>query len=141
MFVCYSAVYQDCLARITDENTLENAVIVLNPYGTAPLSAYAGVWSAEERTVTLKIQDLAQSAIQVVQDFTLNVGANLLPVLGLVADVDNQLAILVDEVVIATYTIATQPLPATDSADVQLGFPHINVTQPVTDAHMIAPGS
>lgn len=56
------------------------------------------------------------------------------------ADVDNQLAILVDEVVIATYTIATQPLPATDSADVQLGFPVINVTQPVTDADLIAPG-
>ncbi|MES0476463.1 aryl-sulfate sulfotransferase [Citrobacter braakii] len=140
MVLSHTAVYQDCLARITDENTLENAVIVLNPYGTAPLSAYAGVWSAEERTVTLKIQDLAQSTIQVVQDFTLNVGANLLPVLGLVADVDNQLAILVDEVVIATYTIATQPLPATDSADVQLGFPVINVTQPVTDADLIAPG-
>ncbi|MDA8510953.1 aryl-sulfate sulfotransferase [Citrobacter sp. Igbk 14] len=136
----HTAIYQDCLAQITDENTLDNALIILNPYGTAPLSAYAGVWSDEVRTITLNIQDLAQNAMLITQEVTLSVGENLLPVLGLVADTDNQLTLLVDEEVNATYTIATQPLPETDSADVQLGFPIVNVTQSATDTDMLAPG-
>ncbi|MCU6173813.1 aryl-sulfate sulfotransferase [Citrobacter cronae] len=140
MVLSHSAIYQNCLAQISDANTLDNALMTLNPYGTAPLSAYAGVWSDEVRTVTLSIQDLAQSTVPIVQDFTLTVGANLLPVLGLVADTENQVVIMSDDVIIATYTIMTQPLPATDSADVQLGFPIINVTQPVADIDKVAAG-
>lgn len=136
----HTAIYQDCLAQITDENTLDNALIILNPYGTAPLSAYAGVWSDEVRTITLNIQDLAQNAMLITQEVTLSVGENLLPVLGLVADTDNLLTLLVDEEINPTYTIATQPLPETDSADVQLGFPIVNVTQSATDTDMLAPG-
>lgn len=140
MVLSHSVIYQNCLAQISDVNTLDNVLMTLNPYGTAPLSAYAGVWSDEARTVTLSIQDLAQSTTPIVQDFTLAVGANLLPVLGLVADTENQVVVMSDNVVIATYTIMTQPLPATDSADVQLGFPIINVTQPVVDIDKVAAG-
>lgn len=140
MVLNHSAIYQNCLAQISDVNTLDNVLMTLNPYGTAPLSAYAGVWSDEVRTVTLSIQDLAQSTAPIVQDFTLTVGANLLPVLGLVADTENQVVVMSDNVIIATYAIMTQPLPATDSADVQLGFPIINVTQPVVDIDKVAVG-
>lgn len=140
MVLNHSAIYQNCLAQISDVNTLDNVLMTLNPYGTAPLSAYAGVWSDGVRTVTLSIQDLAQSMAPIVQDFTLAVGANLLPVLGLVADTENQVVVMSDNVVIATYTRMTQPLPATDSADVQLGFPIINVTQPVVDIDKVAAG-
>lgn len=140
MVLNHSAIYQNCFAQISDVNTLDNVLMTLNPYGTAPLSAYAGVWSDEVHTVTLSIQDLAQSTAPIVQDFTLAVGANLLPVLGLVADTENQVVVMSDNVVIATYTIMTQPLPATDSADVQLGFPIINVTQPVADIDKVATG-
>ncbi|EGT0661269.1 aryl-sulfate sulfotransferase [Citrobacter werkmanii] len=140
MVLSHSVIYQNCLAQISDVNTLDNVLMTLNPYGTAPLSAYAGVWSDEVRTVTLSIQDLAQSTSPIVQDFTLAVGANLLPVLGLVADTENQVVVMSDNVIIATYTIMTQPLPATDSADVQLGFPIINVTQPVVDIDKVAAG-
>lgn len=140
MVFSHSAIYQNCLAQISDVNTLDNVLMTLNPYGTAPLSAYAGVWSDEVRTVTLSIQDLAQGAAPIVRDFTLSVGANLLPVLGLVANTENQVVILADGAVVATYSMVTQPLPETDSADVQLGFPIINVTQPVSDIDTVAPG-
>lgn len=140
MVLNHSVIYQNCLAQISDVNTLDNVLMTLNPYGTAPLSAYAGVWSDEVRTVTLSIQDLAQSTAPIVQDFTLAVGANLLPVLGLVADTENQVVVISDNAIIAIYTIMTQPLPATDSADVQLGFPIINVTQPVVDIDKVAAG-
>ena len=51
MVLSHSVIYQNCLAQISDVNTLDNVLMTLNPYGTAPLSAYAGVWSDEVRTV------------------------------------------------------------------------------------------
>lgn len=140
MVISHTAIYQDSLTQITEDNTLENARITLNPYGTAPLSAYAGIWSGENREIILHIQDVAKTAVLTEQVVTLNAGANLVPVLGLVADSENQIVFLSDGVEIASYAITTQPLPATDSADVTLGFPTISVTQPVTDATKMAPG-
>jgi len=140
MVLSHTAIYQDSLTQITEDNTLEKARITLNPYGTAPLSAYAGIWSSENREITLHIQDVAKTAVLTKQVLTLSAGANLVPVLGLVADSENQIVFLSDGVEIASYAITTQPLPATDSADVTLGFPIISVTQPVTDATKMAPG-
>lgn len=138
--ISHTAIYQDSLTQITEENTPDNARITLNPYGTAPLSAYAGIWSSEDRQITLHIQDVARTAVLTEQVVTLSVGANLVPILGLVADSENQIVFLADGMEIASYTIATQPLPATDSADVTLGFPIISVTKPVTDATKMAAG-
>lgn len=47
MVLNHTAIYENCLAQVTQENTVENALMLLDPYGTAPLSAYAGVWSLE----------------------------------------------------------------------------------------------
>ncbi len=140
MVMSHTAIYQDSLTQITEKNTLDNAHITLNPYGTAPLSAYAGVWSSENREITLQIQDRAKTAVLTEQVVRLSVGANLVPILGLVAGSENLIFFLSDGVEIAAYAITTQTLPATDSADVTLGFPVISVTQPVTDATKMAPG-
>lgn len=40
----HNAIYQQLLAQIREDNTYTHAVITLNPYGTAPLSLYLGVW-------------------------------------------------------------------------------------------------
>ncbi|WOJ30158.1 aryl-sulfate sulfotransferase [Citrobacter koseri] len=140
MVLNHTAIYQNCLGQITTNNTPENALIIPDPYGTAPLSAWAGIWSTDVRDVTLQIQDVAKSTILIEQTVTLSVGANLVPILGLVADTDNQITFMDDGVTIAEYVITTQPLPATDSADVLLGFPIISVTQPVADYDKMAPG-
>ena len=140
MVVSHTAIYQDSLAQITQENTLNNALIIFNPYGTAPLSAYAGIWSSEVREIALHIQDIAKTAVLTEQVITLSIGANLVPLLGLVADSENQIVLIAGGAEIASYAIVTQPLPATDSADVTLGFPIVSVTKPVTDASKIAPG-
>ncbi|EPI2800605.1 aryl-sulfate sulfotransferase [Citrobacter koseri] len=140
MVLNHTAIYQNCLGQITTNNTPENALIIPDPYSTAPLSAWAGIWSTDVRDVTLQIQDVAKSTILIEQTVTLSVGANLVPILGLVADTDNQITFMDDGVTIAEYVITTQPLPATDSADVLLGFPIISVTQPVADYDKMAPG-
>ncbi|EDP8644155.1 arylsulfatase [Salmonella bongori] len=136
----HTAIYEHSLSQIAESNTVQNALIILNPFTTAPLSAWAGIWSAGTRRLTLRIEDVAQTALPVVQNVTLAAGANLLPVLGLVADTDNRLTIQEDGVALASYIITTQPLPATDSAEVQLGFPVISVTQPATEVGRMAPG-
>lgn len=140
MVISHNTIYQNSFELVTQANTVENALIMLDPYGTAPLSAYAGIWSAEIGTIDLVIQDVAQTAEAVQHTWSLVAGANLVPVLGLLADTENKVTFLIDGSIVASYIIATQPLPATDSAEVQLGFPVIDVTQAVTDADKMASG-
>lgn len=52
----HTAIYENCLAQVTQENTVENALMLLDPYGTAPLSAYAGVWSLEPAEIMVTVQ-------------------------------------------------------------------------------------
>lgn len=40
MVLNHTAIYENCLAQVTQENTVENALMLLDPYGTAP-----GVWN------------------------------------------------------------------------------------------------
>ena len=140
MVMSHTNIYQDYLSQVMRENTLENVLVIPDPFGTAPLSAWIGVWSLEVRDIALQIQDVAKSASLIEQTITLEVGANLVPVLGLVPATDNRVAILIDDLEVANYLLTTPPLPATDSAEVQLGFPIINVTQPVTNTVSLAPG-
>lgn len=140
MVLNHTAIYENCLAQVTQENTVENALMLLDPYGTAPLSAYAGVWSLEPAEIIVTVQDAAKTAMPVEHLYTLTAGANLLPVLGLVADTENRIVFSQADTPLAVYTLITQPLPPVDSAEVVLGFPIINVTQPATDANKMAPG-
>lgn len=139
MVLNHTAIYENCLAQVTQENTVENALMLLDPYGTAPLSAYAGVWSLEPAEIIVTVQDAAKTAMPVEHLYTLTAGANLLPVLGLVADTENRIVFSQADTPLAVYTLITQPLPPVDSAEVVLGFPIINVTQPATDADKMAP--
>lgn len=140
MVISHNTIYQSCFEQITQDNTAENAIIMLDPYGTAPLSAYAGIWSAGACEIDLVIQDVAQTAEAVEHTWSLEAGANLVPVLGLLADTENKVTLSIGGNVVASYIIVTTPLPATDSADVQLGFPVIEVTQAVTDVDKMASG-
>lgn len=140
MVLKHNAIYQQCLAQITVEHTVDNALIMPNPYDTAPLSAYAGIWSPTDAEVTLQVQDVARSAERIEHTIALSSGANLIPVLGLVAGSENRVAMIMDGLEVASYQITTPSLPATDSASVQLGFPVITVTQPVTDKDKMAAG-
>lgn len=56
MVLNHTAIYENCLAQVTQENTVENALMLLDPYGTAPLSAYAGVWSLEPAEIMVTVQ-------------------------------------------------------------------------------------
>lgn len=76
---------------------------------------------------------MSPSAERIEHTIALSSGANLIPVLGLVAGSENRVAMIMDGLEVASYQITTPSLPATDSASVQLGFPVITVTQPVTD--------
>ncbi len=63
MVLNHTAIYENCLTQVTQENTVENALMLLDPYGTAPLSAYAGVWSLESAEIIVTVQDAAKTAI------------------------------------------------------------------------------
>ncbi|MCC8269561.1 aryl-sulfate sulfotransferase N-terminal domain-containing protein, partial [Escherichia coli] len=65
MVLNHTAIYENCLAQVTQENTVENALMLLDPYGTAPLSAYAGVWSLEPAEIIVTVQDAAKTAMPV----------------------------------------------------------------------------
>ncbi|MCE9891445.1 aryl-sulfate sulfotransferase N-terminal domain-containing protein, partial [Kluyvera intermedia] len=82
MVMSHTNIYQDYLSQVMRENTLENVLVIPDPFGTAPLSAWIGVWSLEVRDIALQIQDVAKSASLIEQTITLEVGANLVPVLG-----------------------------------------------------------
>lgn len=47
MVLNHTAIYENCLAQVTQENTVENALMLLDPYGTAPLAPMpaSGVWN------------------------------------------------------------------------------------------------
>lgn len=70
----HTAIYEHSLSQIAESNTVQNALIILNPFTTAPLSAWAGIWSAGTRRLTLRIEDVAQTALPVVQNVTLAAG-------------------------------------------------------------------
>lgn len=43
----HNAIYEQRLAEITQSNTCDKAIVTVNPYGTAPLSLYLGIWIDE----------------------------------------------------------------------------------------------
>ena len=106
------------LARINQPG--QTAITTLNPYGTAPLSAYYGFWNdglinSIEISVTSK--NLG-APITLSYIYTTVDGANLVPVSGLEPDTLNTIIVGVtdaDTTQTFTFDLKTEPLPPTDA--------------------------
>lgn len=44
MVLNHTAIYENCLAQVTQENTVENALMLLDPYGTAQICCRFWGW-------------------------------------------------------------------------------------------------
>lgn len=116
-------IYDGLLGDITSNNTLAvKPIVTLNPYGTAPLSAYVGFWNADtshsfEVSVTSKNSTVPITLSHV---YTPDTGANLLVVSGLEPDTLNTITVKErDENTPFSYTyvyyLQTEPLAPTDA--------------------------
>ncbi|MDA8505235.1 aryl-sulfate sulfotransferase [Citrobacter sp. Awk 2] len=140
MVLSHNAIYQSLLAAVTDADSYENPLITLDPYGTAPLSLYLGIWGALNEDITVTVQDSKESTVAVSWTYSMQTGANLVPVSGLVAGEDNIVTLISGTQIVGQYTVTPAALPPSDSADITLGFPVITVTKAVDESSLVADG-
>lgn len=135
----HNNIYDTLLNGISTENTISNPTVTLNPYGTAPLSLYAGVWLENDESITVTAYPEGKPLEEISYVFEGKAGSNLIPVSGLVPDTLN--IIILDSLHGASdLEVVTDPLPETDSATVQNGFVIPEVTKEVTDPSKLADG-
>ncbi|MDR1913915.1 MAG: aryl-sulfate sulfotransferase [Clostridiales bacterium] len=134
MVLRHTTIYNSLLAHITED--LGDAYYAINPYGTAPLSGYIGVWAKDTSPIRVQISDDIGS-IPVDYSYTPTAGANLIPLLGISADAANKVTVTAPGLGTSVAMVITNPLPPSDETiptppadNVFTGFPTIEVTIP-----------
>ncbi|WP_110876274.1 aryl-sulfate sulfotransferase [Franconibacter helveticus] len=137
----HNKTYSSLFSQITPDNNQSNALIFLNPYETAPLSLYIGVWSNVAESVQITVIDQNETAPLIVFKQPVLPGANLIPVAGLLADKTN-LVTMISSVATTTWNVVTSPLPHTDAQepDGHNLFPEITLLKPTSDPTRLADG-
>ncbi len=136
----HNAIYQTLLSAVMETNDYDNAIVTLNPYSTAPLSLYLGIWGKLNEDIKINVQDSKGITVAVSWTYSMQTGANLIPVSGLVAGEDNVVTLISGAQIVGQYTVTPSALPPSDSADISLGFPVITVTKSVDDSSLVADG-
>lgn len=136
----HNTIYQTLLSAVMETNDYDNAIVTLDPYGTAPLSLYLGIWGELNEDININVQDSKGITVAVSWVYSMQNGANLIPVSGLVAGEDNVVTLISDAQIVGQYTVTPSALPPSDSADISLGFPVITVTKSVDDSSLVADG-
>ncbi|KMV33635.1 aryl-sulfate sulfotransferase [Franconibacter pulveris 601] len=137
----HNEIYSSLFTDINATHTQSNAILTLNPYGTAPLSLYIGLWSEKAETLYISVTDQNERAPVLTFTQQVAVGANLIPVAGLLADNIN-LITLVSSAGSTTWRVLTEPLPPTDAQD-PAGhnlFPQVTLKVPASDPATLAQG-
>ncbi|EGT0661275.1 aryl-sulfate sulfotransferase [Citrobacter werkmanii] len=140
MVLSHNAIYQDLFTAVTENNSYSNALITLDPYDTAPLSLYLGVWANTNEDLTISVQDRNGVNVIVSWIYSVQNGTNLIPVSGLVSGEDNIVTLMLESQIVGQYIVTPATLPPSDSANISLGFPIITVTHSVEDPSLIADG-
>lgn len=136
----HNAIYQTLLSAVMETNGYDNAIVTLDPYSTAPLSLYLGIWGKLNEDIKINVQDSKGITLAVSWTYSMQTGANLIPVSGLVAGEDNVVTLISGAQIVGQYTVTPSALPPSDSADISLGFPVITVTKSVDDSSLVADG-
>ncbi|EGT5712491.1 aryl sulfotransferase [Cronobacter dublinensis subsp. dublinensis] len=137
----HNSIYATLMAQITSENTQSNAVLTLNPYGTAPLSLYVGLWANEAGSVQMTVTDESGSVPLLTFQQNIVTGPNLVPVSGLVPDTVNIIS-LTSTSGTTSWPVLTAPLPPGDAQNPNGHnlFPQVTLKTPVTDPSLLAEG-
>ncbi|WP_313109300.1 aryl-sulfate sulfotransferase N-terminal domain-containing protein [Atlantibacter sp.] len=77
LVVSHNDIYATLLNQITVNNVQNNALLFLNPYGTAPLSLYIGMWSEMDEHVTITVTDVNGSTPVLTFNQTITTGKTL----------------------------------------------------------------
>ncbi|QLR49298.1 aryl-sulfate sulfotransferase [Citrobacter sp. RHBSTW-00986] len=136
----HNAIYQTLLSAVVETNDYDNAIVTLDPYSTAPLSLYLGIWGKLNEDIKINVQDSKGITVAVSWTYSMQTGANLIPVSGLVAGEDNVVTLISGAQIVGQYTVTPSALPPSDSADISLGFPVITVTKSVDDSSLVVDG-
>lgn len=136
----HNAIYQTLLSAVVETNDYDNAIVTLDPYSTAPLSLYLGIWGKLNEDIKINVQDSKGITVAVSWTYSMQTDANLIPVSGLVAGEDNVVTLISGAQIVGQYTVTPSALPPSDSADISLGFPVITVTKSVDDSSLVADG-
>ncbi|MDR2023804.1 MAG: aryl-sulfate sulfotransferase [Hungatella sp.] len=125
----HADIYNRLIARISPSNIISNpSGVILNPFDTAPLSAVLCIWcnTTDPITVLVGNSDISLAVIPIQYQFTPSIGANLVPIIGLVpASSSNTASFESTEgnyTVAPPYSLITGPLPPGDSTEVSYGF-------------------
>lgn len=129
---------------IEDIPRSSQGTVWLNPYGTAPLSGYLGIWSESEEKIQIYITDNIGKSIPACYIWNTVKGANLIPILGMVPGSVNRIEVSVSgnnkNKYKEVFSIETAPLPPTDREiavypkDARfVGFPIYEVTVSADD--------
>lgn len=133
MVIRHTTIYNSLLSHVTEGSP--TAGWSHNPYGTAPLSGYLGVWSTSTNPIRVQISDDIGS-VSVDYTYTPVIGANLIPIVGFSPDAANQFVVTIPGIGTVSTTILTNPLPPTDEelgSPSTEGFPIFEVTSPMSD--------
>lgn len=84
----------------------------------------------EAAALEINVVDSEATTEEVRYQYDVHPGANLIPVCGMVSAVNNQITLRLASQIVGQYTVMTDALPPTDSANVSLGFPIISVSCP-----------
>ena len=132
----HNQIYETLLSHVTEGSG--NVYLSVNPYGTAPLSGYLGLWATSVNPVGVRITDDIGS-IPVEYSYTPVIGANLVPLVGLSPEAANTVTITIPGVGTANGFILTTPLPVSDAElpaqpdGLFQGFPIIEASIPAID--------
>ncbi|EGT0666930.1 aryl-sulfate sulfotransferase [Citrobacter werkmanii] len=140
MVLEHNAIYQGIFSAVTENNSYSNALITLDPYDTAPLSLYLGVWANKNEDLIISVQERNGTNVTLSWVYSVQNGTNLIPVSGLVSGEDNIVTLMLESQIVGQYIVTPATLPPSDSADINLGFPIITVTHSVEDPSLIADG-
>lgn len=103
----------ELIAKSKDEaNSLTNPVVVVNPFGTTPLSALAAFHTAKPCTVTVTVKGKPASGEKIQADVTYTVGDDrttdhVVPIVGLYADYENTVELGTSEGMLAVVRVKT----------------------------------
>lgn len=130
----HRATYEAALASLHEG--MKGIGVIVNPYGTAPLAGYIGMWSADGAAVQIELtNDIG--AIPAAYSYTPKAGANLIPLLGLLPAAINHLKVTIpgdgtytSELITAALPISDKQIPSYEGTTRFVGFPLCELTVP-----------
>ncbi|MFV0450366.1 MAG: aryl-sulfate sulfotransferase [Vibrio sp.] len=141
----HQIIYEELLSFITLDNDINNPSIIVNPYSTAPSSAYVGIYVDDDllsNGLTINVKEYNDSNSIIISKtvaFTES-GSHLIPISGLVPETINEITLESPGLPSYSLNIESPTLPDSDSEIVSEGFIIPNLKYKTTETSRLADG-